>query len=91
MFIETITAPREEWERWKDKIDMVNDPPDALVALVAWESSDGQVTQANVWDNPGAVADFFMKHVSPIIEVEGEPVNKPLRHGEPLAIFLRNA
>ena len=68
---------------------MLNDPPGALVASIAWESSEGQVTQVNVWDNPGAVADFFMKHVLPIIEVDGEPANKPQRHGEPLAIFLR--
>ena len=69
---------------------MVNDPPEALVALVAWESSEGQVTQANVWDNPTSVADFFMEHVLPIIEIEGEPANKPRRHGEPLAIFIRH-
>jgi hypothetical protein len=89
MFIETVTTTRDEWERWKVWIGMLNDPPEALVALVAWESADGQATQVNVWDNPGAVADFFMKHVLPIIEVEGEPANKPQRHGEPLAFFVR--
>lgn len=68
---------------------MLDDPPDALVALIAWESSDGQVTQVHVWDNPRAIADFFMEHVLPIIEAEGEPANKPKRHGEPLAFFSR--
>jgi hypothetical protein len=89
MFIETITAPREEWERWKDRVGMLNDPPEALVAVIAWESGEGEVTQANVWENPGAVADFFMDRVMPIIEAKGEPTNKPQRHGEPVAIFLR--
>jgi hypothetical protein len=89
VFIETVKAPRDEWERWTERIGVLNDPPGALVASIAWESSEGQVTQVNVWDNPGAVADFFMKHVLPIIEVDGEPANKPQRHGEPLAIFLR--
>ena len=89
MLIETVTASREEWGRWRDRIDIINDPPDGLVALLAWESGEGQVTQANVWDNPAAVADFFLKHVLPIIEDEGEPAGKPQRHGEPLAFFLR--
>ena len=71
MFIETITASREEWERWRDRIGTLNNPPPALVALIAWESGEGEVTQANVWENPRAVADFFIERVMPIIEVEG--------------------
>jgi hypothetical protein len=89
MFIETVTAPRDEWEHWKERIGMLSNPPDALVALIAWEASDGYVTEVHVWDKPGAIADFFMEHVLPIIEVDGEPANKPLRHGEPLAFFCR--
>jgi hypothetical protein len=27
--------------------------------------------------------------VGPIVAVEGEPTNKPQRHGEPLASYLR--
>ena len=44
---------------------MLSNPPDALVALIAWEASDGQVTEVHVWDKPGAIADFFMEHVLP--------------------------
>ena len=89
MFIETITAPRDEWELWTERVGGSNDPPQGLVVLIAWDSGAGQVTQVNVWENPGAVADFFMDRVKPIIDSEGEPANKPQRHGEPLAFFLR--
>ena len=91
MFIETITAPRDEWERWRDRVGMLDHPPAAVVAVIAWDSGGGQVTQVAVWDNPGAIADFFMERIRPIVEAEGEPANKPQRHGEPLAIYLRGS
>jgi hypothetical protein len=30
-----------------------------------------------------------MERVWPFVEAEGEPANKPQRHGEPLAFYLR--
>jgi hypothetical protein len=33
-------------------VERLNDPPEALVALIAWESGEGEVTQVNVWENP---------------------------------------
>jgi hypothetical protein len=48
------------------------------------------VTGVNVWDTPEAIADFYVERVGPIVEVEGEPANKPRRHGEPLAFYLRH-
>ena len=39
--------------------------------------------------DPPAIADFYLERVGPIVEVEGEPSNKPQRHGEPLAFYLR--
>ena len=69
---------------------LLTEPPEALVAVIAWDSGDGEVTEVNVWETPGAVADFFMERVRPIVEAEGEPPNKPQRHGEPIAFYLRH-
>jgi hypothetical protein len=30
-----------------------------------------------------------MERVGPFVETEGEPTNKPRRHGEPLAFYIR--
>jgi hypothetical protein len=89
MFVETIVLPRQEWERWHERLRLSADPPEALIATIAWDSGDGEVTGVNVWETPGAIADFFMERVRPFVEAEGEPSNKPRRHGEPLAFYLR--
>ena len=89
MFVETITSPKDEWSRWNERLRMHADPPPALAASIAWDSGDGMVTQINVWDAPGAVSDFFMERVLPLVQVEGEPANKPERHGEPVSVYLR--
>jgi hypothetical protein len=90
MFVETIVLPRPEWERWEERLRYSTDPPKALIATIVWDSGDGQVTGVNVWDTPGAIADFYMERVMPVVEAEGEPTNKPQRHGEPLAFYLRH-
>jgi hypothetical protein len=89
MFVETIALPRPEWERWHERLRYSTDPPPALIATIAWDSGDGQVTGVNVWDTPDAIADFYMERVGPIVEVEGEPTSKPRRHGAPLAFYFR--
>ena len=89
MFVETVVAPRPEWEHWYELTGISADPPEALIASIAWDSGDGQVTVVNVWETPGAIADFYMERVRPIVEAEGEPANKPQRHGEPLAFYMR--
>ena len=88
MFVETITAPRDEWERFNERLRTLDDPPPALFASVVWEA-DGQVTTLNVWDSPEAVGDFFLERVHPAIQALGEPANKPKRHGEPLHVYVR--
>jgi hypothetical protein len=90
MFVETIVLPRPEWERWEERLRYSADPPKALIATIVWDSGHGQVTGVNVWDTPEAIADFYMERVRPIVEAEGEPTNKPERHGEPLAFYLRH-
>ena len=89
MFVETIAPPREEWERWHERLRYATDPPKALVATIVWDSGDGQVIGVNLWDTPKAIADFYLERVRPIVEAEGEPTRKPQRHGAPLAVYLR--
>ena len=89
MFVETITQPRDEWQHWSDKLRFMSDPPEALVVSVAWDSGDGTVTSVNVWDTPGAISDFYIERALPLIEADGEPANKPDRHGEPVAVYIR--
>jgi hypothetical protein len=89
MFVETITSDRDEWQTWSDRIRIHDDPPAALIASIAWDAGDGNVTQVNLWDNPGAIADFFMERAVKVIQEMGEPSSKPHRHGEPVAVFIR--
>jgi len=89
MFVESITTPRDEWERWNERLRMLADPPAALVASIAWQAANGDVTSVNVWESPEAVADFFIERVRPIVEADGEPPTSPTRHGEPLAVYIR--
>lgn len=89
MFVESITQPKDEWHRWSEKLAMHSDPPSALAMSIAWDSGGGMVTQVNVWDDPGSIADFYMERVLPFVEAEGEPEHKPKRHGEPIAMYLR--
>jgi hypothetical protein len=59
MFIETIVLPRPEWERWNERLRLVDDRPEGLITSIAWDSGDGDVTGVNVWETPGAIADFL--------------------------------
>jgi hypothetical protein len=89
MFVETITAPNEEWQQWAERLRILSDPPAALVATIAWSATPGQVTALNVWDSPEAVSDFFVERVHPIVADEGAPAVSPTRHGEPVAVYIR--
>jgi hypothetical protein len=55
VFIETIVLPRREWERWHEGLRLVDDPPEALIASIAWDSGDGKVTGINVWGDANAI------------------------------------
>jgi hypothetical protein len=89
MFLETIALPRSEWERWNERLRYTTDPPETLIATIVWDAGDDEVAGVNLWDTPKAIADFYLERVGPIVEVEGEPRNKPKRHGEPLVFYLR--
>ncbi len=87
MFIETIVLPRQEWERWHERLRFTDDPPEALIASIAWDSGDGKVTGVNLWENADGHQHFFLTRIRPFVEAEGEPPAQ--RHGEPLAFYLR--
>ena len=89
MFVETVTAPRAEWQRWTERLRLFTDPPPTLVSSVAWASDPDTVTNVNVWDTPSAVADFYLERVEAVVEAEGPPPHKPVRHGSPVAVYLR--
>jgi len=89
MFVETFTAPDQVWRRWTDRLRLFADPPTALFASIAWNNANGTITAVNVWDNPAAVADFFIDRVEPVITAEGQPAFKPVRHGQPIAAYIR--
>jgi hypothetical protein len=89
MFIETVTAPGEVWEQWSTRLRLFSEPPPALAAAIAWDSGDGMITSLNVWDDPSAVADFFVDRIQPVIEAEGPPDYKPVRHGNAVATYFR--
>lgn len=89
MFVETIAAPRAEWERFTERIRLFSEPPVALAAAIAWDEGDDHVMQVNLWDEPSAVADFFIERVMPVLERDGQPSSKPARHGPPIASYLR--
>ena len=61
----------------------------ALVATVAWNVGDGLITSVNVWDSPSAVGDFFVERIQPVIEAEGPPDYKPVRHGNAVGTYFR--
>jgi hypothetical protein len=91
MFSETVTAPREVWEQWSTRLRLLSEPPPALAAAVAWAAGDGMITSVHVWDNPSAIADFFEDRIQPVIEPDGPPDYKPVRHGTAVATYFRPA
>jgi hypothetical protein len=89
VFVETVTAPHELWHQWTTRLRLFSEPPSALLATVAWDAGDGMITSVNVWDNAPAVADFFVERIQPVIEAEGPPDYKPVRHGNAVATYFR--
>ena len=61
----------------------------AKIKAVPTGIDHGTVTAVNVWDSPEAVADFFIERVQPTLATLGEPGSKPVRHGKPVAFYVR--
>jgi hypothetical protein len=47
VFVERVSAPREGFRLWEERLRMVTDRPPVLVASMAWES-DNEATCINV-------------------------------------------
>jgi hypothetical protein len=91
MFVETVTAPRDDWQHWTTRLRLFSEPPSALVAAIAWDSGDGMVSGVNLWEDASAVGDFFVERVQTLVAEEGQPDYKPARHGEAVAAYIRGS
>ena len=81
--------PACEWEEWIGRLQLLTEPPAALVAFFAWPSEDDTITSINVWDSASDIADFFVDRAQPIVETEGPPSGKPERLGDAISAYIR--
>ena len=87
MFIETIVLPRQEWERWHERLRLTDDPPEGLIASIAWDSDDRQGHGRQRLGERQRPRALLPETRPTVVQAEGEPPTK--RHGEPLAFYLR--
>jgi hypothetical protein len=88
MFVQTITTSRAEFEASRRLLDIEADPPEALLAAVAFASGDDEVTVVNVWESPGDMAQFFVDRIGPKTGGAGLTGDSRPR-GEPLFFWTR--
>lgn len=88
MFIDIVATSRSETEVVAERTGLYEDPPEGLVAAIAWESSEDEITTVMVWETPAARGEFAYRQMMPLIEevgLTGEPeIVKPFR------VFLRS-
>lgn len=90
MFMEIVTGSRREAALVEENSRMFADPPAGLLAAVAWESGDDDVTTLMVWETPKAHGDFSFERMMPLFEsgVMSEVKGKPERL-TPVKVYLR--
>lgn len=90
MFIETVTAPREEHDEVLRASRLLDEPPPGLAASVSWEAADGMVTQLMVWDSPAARGEFAEKVMMPLF-ASGQLANvtSDPTHHKPVRVWIR--
>lgn len=88
MFIDIVTAPREEVELVDEKAGLFSNPPDGLAAAIAWEADDDNVSVLMVWETPGARGDFGAEKMMSLVEA-GAVTTKP-EIVTPFRVFLRS-
>lgn len=88
MFIDTVVTSRSEFDLIDDETGLFSDPPDALLAAVAWESGDDEVTVVHVWESAGARGRFAAENVLPLVEA-GQVTSKP-ENLTPYRVFIRS-
>lgn len=64
MYMDKVTTTRDAAEEVYSASRLLDDPPESLLALLAWEEEDGQVTTVSVWESAASrgqvAADRFM-------------------------------
>jgi hypothetical protein len=80
MFLDLITTTRAEVDIVDREAGLFSDPPEGLLAALAWEAEgadpDGEVTVLTVWATPGARGDRGYQRIMPLAgsgAVTGEP------------------
>jgi hypothetical protein len=77
MFMDIAQTTRSEIDVVDQKAGLFSDPPDGLLAALAWDGpEEGQVTVLMVWETPGARGDFGFQRMMPLME-SGEVTAKP--------------
>jgi hypothetical protein len=77
MFMDIAQTTRSELDVVDQKAGLFSDPPDGLLAALAWEGpGEDQVTVLMVWETPGARGDFGFQRMMPLME-SGEVTAKP--------------
>jgi hypothetical protein len=88
MFMDSVQTTRAELALVDERTGLFANPPDGLLAAIAWEgSTDEEVTVLMVWDTPGARGDFSVK-MMPLVEA-GDVTSKPTIL-TPHKVYLRN-
>jgi hypothetical protein len=80
MFLDLITTSRAEVDIVDREAGLFSDPPEGLLAALAWEAEegdpDGEVTVLTVWETPGARGDWGYQRIMPLAEsgvITGDP------------------
>lgn len=89
MFMDVVVASRAEIELVDEQAGLFRDPPNGLIAAVAWESGDDQMTTVMVWTTPGDRGDFAFEKMMPLIE-QGGITSKP-EIVQPFQLFVRSS
>jgi hypothetical protein len=90
MFMDKVTTTRDAAEEvWRES-RLLDDAPSSLLAPLAWEEEDGQVTTVSVWESAASRGQVAADRVMPLFEqgILDE------RHGSPhpvpaVRIYLR--
>lgn len=90
MFIETVTLARAQAEAVWEHSRIFSEPPDGLMAAIAWETGAGEVTSVMTWETPAARGDFAMERMMPLYE--SGTLGEEHGHPQPVTavnVFLR--
>ena len=87
MFCQLVTVGFDRYVEDESKLQLVANPPDGLIAAVAWRDGDSARTLV-VWDSPAAAGDFAETRVMPLLEA-GEIAPAHPERLEVIEAFIR--